>query len=91
MNTEHTNHLPPVEIPLGTLSDEAQQGLVDSFILREGTDYGWNETELSTKRAQIIRQIQKGDVKLVYDPNSESVTLLTLQQWQQLLDCSTVP
>ena len=74
---------PPIEIPLNLLSDEATQALIEAFILREGTDYGANEVSLETKQRQVRSQIESGDVKIIFDPSTESVTLLTVKQWEQ--------
>ena len=76
--------LPPIEIPLDTLSPDALAGVIDNFIQREGTDYGAHETEYETKVKHVRRQLEKGDVKIVFDPESESVTLLTKRDWQKL-------
>jgi hypothetical protein len=75
--------LPPVEIPLGVLSADALAGVIDNFIQREGTDYGATEVAHETKVKQIHKQLEKGDVKIVFDPNTESVSLLTLREWNR--------
>lgn len=76
--TEEINaSLPPIEIPMESLSQEALLGLVEAFILREGTDYGVNEISLDKKKEQIFRQLEKKDIRVVYDFNTETVTLLT--------------
>jgi uncharacterized protein len=67
----------PVEVPHTALSPEALHGLVESFVLREGTDYGDREFSHAQKVAQVIAQLQRGDARIVYDPETESVTLLT--------------
>ena len=36
-------------IPIERLSPEAIQGVIEEFILREGTDYGEKETSMETK------------------------------------------
>lgn len=74
----------PVEIPVEALSSEALEGIIDSFILREGTDYGAQEASYMTRLDQVRRQIDKGEVKIVFDPNEESVTLMTRAQWAAL-------
>lgn len=66
-------------IPHEQLSDDALRGLMEEFITREGTDYGW-ETSLERKVEQVKAQIQRGDVAIVFDPATESVSLLTRQQ-----------
>jgi uncharacterized protein len=75
---------PPLEVPSDALSAEALNGIIDNFILREGTDYGAEEVSRSTQVERVRRQIEKGDVKIVYDANTESVTLLTDLQWRKL-------
>lgn len=70
-----------IEIPHEQISQEALIGIIDSFILREGTDYGWVEASHQTKFDQVKRQLDRGDIKLVFDPASESVTLLTKQDF----------
>ncbi len=76
--------IPPIEIPIEQLSVEAVAALIDSFILREGTDYGLVETSLEAKRGQIRRQLDKGQIKIVFDGESESVTLLNSEDWKKL-------
>lgn len=74
----------PLEVPRDILSAEALQGVIDAFILREGTDYGAHEVSLVMKRQQIERQIEKAEIKIVFDPATESVTLLTQHQWCEI-------
>lgn len=64
-------------IPYQQLSADALQGLIEEFITREGTDYGWDEIPLDAKVAQVRRQIEKGEVVIVFDSATESVSLLT--------------
>ena len=71
-------------IPPQSLSAEALQGLIEEFITREGTDYGWDEVPLSAKVEQVRRQIEKGDVVIVFDSASETVSLLTRRDAQSL-------
>jgi uncharacterized protein len=66
----------PIEIPHTLLSPDALRGLVESFVLREGTDYGAREFTHEQKVAQVISQLENGDARIVFDPESESVTLL---------------
>ncbi|WP_347330937.1 YheU family protein [Marinimicrobium locisalis] len=71
-------------IPHEQLSDSALRGLMEEFITREGTDYGWEETSLERKVEQVRRQIEQGDVVIVFDPATESVTLLTQREARDL-------
>jgi uncharacterized protein YheU (UPF0270 family) len=75
---------PPLEVPLDALSPDALAGVIDSFILREGTDYGVQELSHEAKVERIQRLLLTGKVKIVFDPSDESVTLLTLQDFLKL-------
>ncbi|QDK39759.1 YheU family protein [Bdellovibrio sp. NC01] len=75
---------PPVEIPQEDLSADAIEGIIEAFILREGTDYGSVEVSLSAKKEQIRKQLARKDIKIVFDFASESVTLMTKAEWQKL-------
>lgn len=66
----------PVVIPHMELSVEALRGVVESFVLREGTDYGEREISLEQKVAQVIRQLERGEARLIFDPNSETVDIV---------------
>ena len=65
----------PLEIPPEALSSEALAGVVESFVLREGTEYGAREYSLEEKCAQVLAQLKRGEARILYDPNTETVTL----------------
>ena len=73
-------------IPYQQLSHEAIKGLVEEFITREGTDYGHEAYTLAQKVAQVERQLAVGDVVIVFDPATESVSLVTRRQAEQLIN-----
>lgn len=64
-----------VEIPLESLSPATLRGVVEEFITREGTDYGHAERTLEGKVEDVMRQLERGEAKIVYDPELQSVTL----------------
>ena len=84
-NESEKSLAPPVEIPREYLSHEAIAALVESFILREGTDYGAVEIAFETKQRQVQKQLDNGDIKIVFDPDSESATLMKKEDWQRLM------
>lgn len=75
----------PIEIEPNQLSDSALSGIIENFILREGTDYGIVEVAYEKKEQQIRKQIQNGDIKIIFDQGSETVTLLTKQALAKLV------
>ncbi len=66
----------PVEIDAAELSPDALRGLVESFVLREGTDYGEREASHESKIADVLRQLECGEARIVFDPETESATLV---------------
>lgn len=66
----------PVEIPIERLGDELLTALIDDFVLREGTDYGHEDISLETKRGQIRAQLRAGTAAIMFDPSSETCTIL---------------
>lgn len=84
MNNDSNTPQPAIEVPLEALSEEALRGVIESFILREGTDYGREEAHFETKYQQILKQLRNGTVKIVFDPNTESISILTAQEFKKL-------
>lgn len=66
----------PLTIPYTELSPEALRGVIESFVLREGTDYGDREFSLEEKTAHVIRQLQRGEAHIIFDPATESVDIV---------------
>jgi uncharacterized protein YheU (UPF0270 family) len=69
----------PVEVPYSELPADLLNAVVESFVLREGTDYGEKEFSLEDKVERVIRQLKGGEVKIVFDPATESVTIVVKQ------------
>ncbi|MCI4184900.1 YheU family protein [Dickeya dianthicola] len=63
-------------IPWQELAQETLQNLIESFVLREGTDYGEQERTLEEKVADIRRQLAQGDVVLVWSELHETVNIM---------------
>ena len=70
---------PAVEIPYEQLSPEALRGVVESFVLREGTEYGERDVPLDTKVDQVLRQIERGEARILFDPNTETIDVAVKQ------------
>jgi uncharacterized protein YheU (UPF0270 family) len=69
----------PVEVPIAALSPAALRGVVEAFVLREGTDYGAREFTHEEKVVQLLAALESGEARILYDPATESVTLLARQ------------
>jgi uncharacterized protein YheU (UPF0270 family) len=65
-----------VVVPHTSLSAEALLGVIESFVLREGTDYGSRDVPHEQKVAQVRRQLERGEARIVFDPGDSSVTIV---------------
>lgn len=65
-----------MRVPYQQLSDAALEGVVDEYVTREGTEYGAEDHTLEEKRAQVRRQLERGEAAIVFDPESDSVSLV---------------
>ena len=63
-------------IPWQDLSPETLDNLIESFVLREGTDYGEHERSLEQKVNDVKRQLKSGDVVLVWSELHETVNIM---------------
>ncbi len=66
----------PIVIPHTELPADTLQGVIESFVLREGTDYGSAEYSLQQKVAHVLRQLQRKEAQIVFDPDTESVGIV---------------
>jgi hypothetical protein len=69
----------PVVVPHTELTPELLRGLVESFVLREGTDYGEREVSLDSKVASVVRQLERGEAQIIFDPQSESIDIVVVK------------
>jgi uncharacterized protein YheU (UPF0270 family) len=63
----------PIVVPHTALSAETLRAVIESFVLREGTDYGEIELTLDQKVARMLLQLQNGRAQIVFDPEFDTV------------------
>ncbi len=68
----------PLVIPHAELSPDALRGVIESFVLREGTEYGEKDFSLEQKVVHVMRQLEQGEAQIVFDPNSEGVDIVVV-------------
>lgn len=66
-----------LKIPLTSLSDETLVGIIEDFVLREGTDYGDQEFTLADKVMQVKDLLGSGKAHVVFDPTTETCSIVT--------------
>lgn len=62
-------------IPWQELEEETLVNIVESFILREGTDYGAQELSLAQKTERLLNQIRSGRAVVVWSELHESIDI----------------
>jgi uncharacterized protein len=65
-----------VEVPHEELAPETLRAVIESFVLREGTDYGQHDASFDGKVADVRRQLDRREAVIVYDPVSDSVDIV---------------
>ena len=71
-----------MKIPHTALSKEALNGIIEEYVSREGTDYGSQVYSLLEKVEHVMRQIEKGEVLIEFDADSQTCQLMTKDQLQ---------
>jgi len=66
----------PLIIPYTQLSAEALQGVIESFVLRAGTEYGTQDVSLEQKVAQVLRQLERQEATILFDPYTETIDIV---------------
>jgi uncharacterized protein YheU (UPF0270 family) len=67
---------PTIRVAPDDLEPDTLRAVIESFVLREGTDYGEHETPLETKVAQVLTQLRRGEAHITFDPATESINVV---------------
>ena len=65
-----------IVIPHRELSEQALKGVLESFVLREGTEYGERDVSLEQKVADVLRQLERGEAQVIFHPKLESIDIV---------------
>jgi uncharacterized protein len=65
-----------VVVPYTELAPDLLHAVIESYVLREGTDYGEKEFSLEDKVAHVIKRLKRGDAQIVFDPETETVSIV---------------
>lgn len=64
-----------VKIPAESLSPDALRGVIEAYVLREGTDYGHHEFSLDEKCRAVERQLTAGEAEVWFDPETRTTDI----------------
>ncbi|AKJ40921.1 YheU family protein [Pragia fontium] len=68
-------------IPWQELPPETLESIIESFVLREGTDYGEQEKTLQQKVDDIKRQLKSGKLVLIWSELHETINIMLKDQF----------
>src|SRR5258708_40315711 len=66
----------PVVVPYTELTPDLLHAVVESYVLREGTDYGEMEFSLEDKVEHVISQLKRGEARIAFKPISETESMI---------------
>jgi uncharacterized protein len=71
-------HAPRVRVvvPYTDLSADALRGVIEAFVLREGTEYGALDVTLAVKVEQVLRQLVRGEAQILFEPVNETIDIV---------------
>ncbi len=74
---DHVEEKPePVEVPHDRLAPDTLRNLIEEFVTRDGTDYGPVERSLDSKVADVRAQLERGEVRIVFDPETGTANIV---------------
>ncbi|MCW7554151.1 YheU family protein [Endozoicomonas gorgoniicola] len=62
-------------IPYKDIEPDTLNNLIEEFVTRDGTDNGYDQP-LEQKIESVLKQLQQGEVVVVFDPNLASVNIV---------------
>ena len=65
-----------------SLSKSALIGVVQEFVLREGTEYGAEDIPLDVKVEQVIVQLEAEEIGIFYDSALGTTTIQLMETWE---------
>ncbi len=71
-------------IPHQQLDKDTLYNLIESYVLREGTDYGEQEFSVESKVAQVNQQLKNGDAMVFFSELHESVTIISKNEFNAM-------
>ena len=64
-------------IPHTDIAPATLNALIEEFVTRDGTDYGDIEASIATKVQQVINQLERKEVFIVYSEEYETCNIKT--------------
>lgn len=70
-------------IPHTAIATDTLHSLIEEFVTRDGTDYGEHEIPTAQKVQQVLEQLERKEVYIIYSELDETCTLQTKETISQ--------
>jgi len=71
-----------MQVPHDQLEPDTLTRLLVEFVTRDGTDYGERESTTEDKVAQVRKQLTRGEIVIVFDPETETTDLVSREEFR---------
>lgn len=68
-----------MQIPYDQLSADTLTAILEEYASREGTEYGEVDYSLAQKVTMLRKQLERGDVGISFDTQTETCSLISLR------------
>jgi len=65
-----------IQVPYTSLQPATLRALVEEFVTRDTTDYGERERTLEEKVEDVMRQLRRGEARVLFDPETSSANIV---------------
>ena len=77
--TEH-ERASAIEVPFSSLQPATLRAVIEEFVTRDTTDYGERERTLDEKVEDVMRQLRRGEAKVVFDAETGTVNIVVARE-----------
>lgn len=63
-------------VPIESISAQALEGLIEEFVTRDGTDYGYDETPLTSRVEQVKKKLRSKEIVVLFNEATDEVNLV---------------
>jgi uncharacterized protein YheU (UPF0270 family) len=69
-----------VLVPHESLEPQTLRSLAEEYVTRDGTDYGRVERSLEDKVSGLLRELERGEARIVFDAESGTINVVTRRE-----------
>lgn len=63
-------------VPIESISADALEGMIEEFVTRDGTDYGYDETPLALRVEQVKKKLKNKEIVVLFNEATDEVNLV---------------